>query len=505
MGFTDLNKKNADGTSNVSIKGPMTNFGEVAVAQPTPVAQGDFVYNVNDRIFNTDTIGGATIASGSGMAEVNSGTNSNGCGTIRLRRGLKYKPGQGSLVRATAIFGTPVANNKQLVGAGNDECGYYFGYSGTNFGIIHDEKGSREIRQLTIEQPIATTTATITLNGNSLVVPVTGGNDLSQIAYQISLADYSGVGDGWLADAIGESVYFSSQRSAAGKTGAYTAAGTASLGTFAQTQAGEDLTTTFITQSSWNMDTMDGNGPSGMALDKTKGNVYQIGFQYLGFGNAQFAIEDSATGFLTKVHELRLDNARTDVVLKNPNISPLIQSLNDGSTTNVTLKSASMAAFTEGKIRKLDPKFAKVLTFATDTDNDFNDQPILAIKSNEVFNGRSCFGEFDLLAVTVSNESTSKTLSFGVFQDVEIGGEVNFEYVDSTNSVVSTATLVPGTNTMTNNPTPIAAFSVGPGEAKIIDLADLEFVFGPGRAVCLAFKSSSNIVGDLSLIWYEQQ
>ena len=33
-----------------------------------------------------------------------------------------------------------------------------------------------------------------------------------------------------------------------------------------------------------------------MVIDPQQGNVYQIGYQYLGFGNAHFSVEDEDTG-----------------------------------------------------------------------------------------------------------------------------------------------------------------------------------------------------------------
>lgn len=40
----------------------------------------------------------------------------------------------------------------------------------------------------------------------------------------------------------------------------------------------------------WNVDQMDGHGPSGIELDTTKGNIYEIDFQWLGVGSARFSV-----------------------------------------------------------------------------------------------------------------------------------------------------------------------------------------------------------------------
>ena len=127
-----------------------------------------------------------------------------------------------------------------------------------------------------------------------------GGSDKSQTAYQLALADYSQVGNGgWLADAVSGSVFFISARSNSTSTGAYSVAGSSIVGTFNRDQEGEAQTNTFITSGSFNVDRLDGSGPSGMTLDPQKGNVYQIAYQYLGYGNAFFGVEDPETGHNT--------------------------------------------------------------------------------------------------------------------------------------------------------------------------------------------------------------
>jgi hypothetical protein len=66
--------------------------------------------------------------------------------------------------------------------------------------------------------------------------------------------------------------------------GSYSAvgAGVGSLGSFSQVSEGVAPASDVYLQSAWNYDKMDGTGPSGMVLNPQRGNVFQIGFQYLG-------------------------------------------------------------------------------------------------------------------------------------------------------------------------------------------------------------------------------
>jgi len=340
MGYTKIiGPQTIDGSDKVYIDGPNSTFGDVRVTTITPQAQGDFVYGIQGDIFTTSSFAGGTTTTSNGLCELASGTNPAGSATVQLRRGLKYRAGQGSLMRVTALYDTPNAGNAQFVGCGNAECGYFVGYFGTSFGILHSQTGQREIRELTVTTGAGTGDVTVTLDGNAIVVPVTGGSSPEQTAYQLAKADYSQVGNGgWLADAVSGSVYYVAARSNSTSTGSYSVAGSSIVGSFTRTKAGLAQTNTFITQSSFNVDKLDGNGPTGMTLDQSKGNVFEIGFQYLGFGNAKFDIEDEETGKFRTFHIIKNTNSRTTPVLKNPNVLALATSANIGGTTSTKMK-----------------------------------------------------------------------------------------------------------------------------------------------------------------------
>lgn len=488
--------------ADAKIISPLTSFNEVSVAELYPAAQGDFVYGVNTAVFASSSFSGGSISGSDGFGIVKSGTSVTGSSVLKLRRNLKYRPGMGSLIRATALFDTPVSGNYQLLGIGNTESGYYFGYYGTSFGILHKQVSQVEIRALTITVGAGTETVTVTLNGVAVSMPITGAGSTTQTAYQISKYDFSSVGTGWYADAVGRNVYFVSSRSEPFSS-TYSVSGVSIAGTFSQIQAGDAGTSSFIPQSSWNIEPVNRSCDS-FILNPQRGNVYQIGFQYLGFGNAFFGIENPETGRIIPVHTIKNANSRTTSVLKNPQMSTRLDSINFGSTTSVQPKSLSMAAFTEGLVRKLDPRFARSHTFVNY--NSTTDAPLLALKINRTFNDETCFAEFDILRIAASNESTAKTLTVSVYRDLIIGGDVNFVYVDSQNSAVSYANLTPGTNTVsTTGKNPFLTFSVGANTAQTIDIEPEELVFNVGETVVICIHTSGQVSGEVGVNWFEQQ
>jgi hypothetical protein len=513
MGFTDLNNKNNNTTST---KGNSNvGFGGLEITQLHPVAQGDFVYGIQTpQTFVTASFVGSSVTAADGMAVLNCGTGVSGSAVLNLRRGIKYRPGQGSIMRATALFDTPVEDNLQLLGLANNETGYSFGYQGTNFGILHRETGQLEIRKLTITTGAANgDTITVTLDGDAFIfdIDIDGSTSTTQTAYKLSLQDYTQLGKtGFLVDVVGSDVYFISGRCNPNLTGTYSISGGSVVGNFTRILAGTDYTETFIPTGSFNIDKLDGTGTSEMIINPQRGNVYEIDFQYLGFGNARFAVEDPNTGRFANCHMIKNANNRTTPVLKNPNVQIRLESSNNGNTSGVSVRSASMAGFITGEVVKLDPKFAQ--SFAFENLNKTTYHPLAMIKANRIHKNQSCFGEFDILRLAGSNEVSSKTLIIGFFLGAEITGDVNYEYVDDENSIVSIATLDPTTNSPANtisNLSDIVPFHeivVGPLAGVSEDLDKLEFIFPPGIPLLIAVKATNTGVnGSVSINWFEQQ
>ena len=52
-------------------------------------------------------------------------------------------------------------------------------------------------------------------------------------------------------------------------------------------RAGTDI---IIPQSSWNVDPLNGTGPSGETLNLAKGNIFQIVFTWYGYGVIEFNV-----------------------------------------------------------------------------------------------------------------------------------------------------------------------------------------------------------------------
>jgi hypothetical protein len=506
-GFASISKVSGQGAggTNTSNAASTTQFGEALVAQLNPAAQATFVNGLNPTTFITRSIGtGASVFSSGGMAYLDSGTSITGSAAIQMRRGLTYRPGQGSIFRGTAIFGPPVANAYQLLGFGNVESGYYFGYNGTNFGIHHFPDGYREVRKLTVSAGVATSTnVTVTLNGESKTYSISGGGTVNQTSWEISQQDWTNVGGGWVAESYDGVIYFIALRPGA-RGGTYSASGTGLTATFTTFITGATANATFISQSAWNIDTMDGNGPSRMVLNPEKGNVYQVGFQYLGFGNARFAIEDPQSGQFQACHMIRNANTRLTPVLKDPHVGALWAVSNAGSTTSTHMTGTSGAIFCEGAVlRNIGPAFS---AYALNTNVDTAEIPVLTVRSNRIFGSKAGYSEIDIstLSATIVASSAAQHAVLRIYKNLRLTGPVNFTNVNATQSIASYDTAATGFSA--NQNTLVATYVIPFGGSINVDLKGDNFFLSVGESLTITSQGSTNGADTaVALTWFEDQ
>ena len=134
---------NGENSLVATIAEPHAAFGEISTAENTPTCQVDFVYGINTNLTSNTTSNNATITSTNGMAVLTTGTQVNSVATLVTKEYVKYRPGQGSMSRFTALFMTGVAGSTQVAGVfGDGVDGLGFGYNGASFGILYRHHGT---------------------------------------------------------------------------------------------------------------------------------------------------------------------------------------------------------------------------------------------------------------------------------------------------------------------------------------------------------------------------
>lgn len=381
-------------------------FGDLVVAEKSPVVQMDFVYGIHPQLSTYTTTNSGRVAAENGLLIVESSTTVNGTATFFSKNPARYRAGQGITARFTVIFTTGVAQSTQTIGMSDNGDGYFFGYNGTSFGILHKNRSV----------------------------------------------------EAWYP------------------------------------------------QSTWNGDKADGTGPSGFNWDTTKGNVVQIVYPYLGFGNIKFFVQDNATSRFILVHTIRYNNTYTQTQLSNPSLKFKAYVGNNGSTTNVRVRVGSVGIFLNGQRIYLGPQFG-VSNIKTGVSTE---QSIFVVRNATTYNGIVNTGVLRLRSLSFANDNGTAIGRMRIIKGATIGGSPSFAPVRGT-TVNNGVTITSGES--------VASFDVaattGTGgytvfnslasrnTAAEMDLTPYNIYIFPGEDVVFAAECATATSFGISLNWNE--
>lgn len=500
---------------STSLPGSISAFGEPYAIPITPEIQVDSIYGITSEVFQTYTSGtGAFAGANTGMFEVQSGTSVGGYGVLRTKRFLKYRSGQGVLNRFTALFTTPVANSTQRAGLFNQENAVQFGYNGIRFGALRATGGKAHITILTINTaPTGSQTVTITLNGVAYTVSVTAGTT-NQAASQI--ANRVGGYTDWLVEVTDNKVMFlSSSLGPKNNTYSMSSSGTGTLaaGTFSTKQSGVAQTETWYYQDEWNHDVLDGSGdpvtnPSGMLLDPTKLNVYQIQLRWLGAGMITFSIEDQISGQIIPVHTVHYTNQHTRPHLDNPSFKLGYVTYSLGSTTNLTVRGGSMMGAIEGDIRQteLNRAYSTSKSSLNTSDTVYHmmtiRNPIITIGGITLENNTFTINTKELILKDISvAQQGNDPATIHVFIDGVSFSNTHQYYTQPRNNALHST--VDGTFNLAID-APITSFIIPVNGEVQFQMSDFRIAVAPGSTVSIGISSTAAIAKvSAALVWAE--
>ena len=123
----------AQGSGDPTASGNLTRVTGVGT---TPIVYSAFTKQVGVTVGT-----GASVDANAGRLRIQCGTSTTSYAYITSRKIVKYRAGEGVMLRITPLFGTPQLNNVQLWGVGSIGSntpydGYFIGYTGTTFGIF---------------------------------------------------------------------------------------------------------------------------------------------------------------------------------------------------------------------------------------------------------------------------------------------------------------------------------------------------------------------------------
>jgi hypothetical protein len=460
----------------------LTAFGEPIAVPVTPVIQLDGIYGLDTRKFQTFTASTGSV-SATGTMKCQTGTGAYGYGVIRSLRVLRYRPGQGALTRFTAKFTTGTANYTQRAGFFQQEQALQIGYNGTSFGVLQ-ASGKASIVEFTITAAASgAETATVTLNGVAYNIAVTSGTIAFNVS-QLGVASYGG----WITSYYEDKIRFvNSSNGATAGSFSITSTGTLAASAVTSLQTGVTTVDTWTPQASFNIDKLDGTGPSGMILDPTKFNVYQIDFRWLGAGIITFALEDQTTGKIIYFHKIHYTNQNTTLHMDNPTyrIGYVAADLTGGGGTNITVEGGSMMGAIEGVINTTS---YPVACFGERTTSLTAGQygHIVTVKNDLIDNNKVTTRELILQKISVGATAAASN-PCTVFLYLNPTYSVNLQWDQVRESILCSDT--DGTITAANF-VPLAAFNLTSGSPTTIDISDLRIVIPPNNSVGMAIVSS---------------
>lgn len=249
--------------------------------------------------------------------------------------------------------------------------------------------------------------------------------------------------------------------------------------------------TTWVAQASWNVDRMNGTGPSGITLNPTFGNTYAIQYDALGFGNATFMVYSPPSNVANPkismddfvvVHRQFFNNASGALGVQNPQFPLTAISSNTTAASAVAISVASFCCFVETDLKNT---LMHSLEF-TKSINSSTFVPALVLFNKPTFNGVASTTTVLIREIGFAMGGVARGDSLLVLRDpvmtalgtlVDVSASSCVSYSNSATSTVTAGTGVP------------LYSSVIYSTHDHFDVSDLGLYISPGSYMCFAART----------------
>lgn len=256
-----------------------------------------------------------------------------------------------------------------------------------------------------------------------------------------------------------------------------------------------------VPRSSWD-DKLDGTGTSGLNIDFTKGNVFDIQYQYLGFGAINFYVQNPTTGLPTKFHTIKYAGTNTTPSTFNPNYKATIFVFNGSTTNNITIRSGSFGYFVEGMTQYIEvyrPQFSSGTISKTGVTTE---TALFTIRNDSTYASKTNFIDtiLERLSVALDTNSTNNLGMIRLIKNATLGGTPSYTKIHATDSLCSIDTS--GT-TVSGGIEIFSTELAGKDDKLVEDLSNYLIIEHPGDTVTVAVSSSNSASISGSLLWKE--
>lgn len=224
-----------------------------------------------------------------------------------------------------------------------------------------------------------------------------------------------------------------------------------------------------VNQSAWNVDLLDGTGPSGITIDFTKSQILVIDYEWLGVGRVRVGFNIDGVTYIA--HEFRNANNLDTVYMSTPNLPLRFEITNGGTGAASSLEHICCSVLSEGGQEQTGIVLADSLGTSTvnaNTSGTYYALIGIRLKATDVGATVKLISQ-NLIATNATNYHWQ--LRF----NPTVAG--TFTYSDVTNSSVQIAkgdtASNPSTNTVTGGQVIASGFGSGGATQRVTDLVNL--------------------------------
>lgn len=278
------------------------------------------------------------------------------------------------------------------------------------------------------------------------------------------------------------------------------------VGVTIRSKTSGSVVNTTVVQASWNLDRVDGTGPSKVNLDVTKAQIWVVDFQWLGTGRVRLGIV-SEKGVPIYVHEFRNANNLTTVYMTTANLPVRYEITNTAGVGSVaSIKQICTAVVAEGGASERELGYSATASNGITGIGVTTRRPILSIQLKLTFNSIENRGSINLQRVegfAVTNNAFCEVVYNGVltgaaFASVGTNSITNFDVAATAitgGDVIGSFYVLSG-----------ILISRGVVDVDVVDLRPIGIGIGgatpiPISVVCTSFTGTSTV--NASLGWKE--
>jgi hypothetical protein len=200
--------------------------------------------------------------------------------------------------------------------------------------------------------------------------------------------------------------------------------------------------TTIVAQTAWNLDRLDGTGPSKLTLDPTKTQIFVIDFQWLGVGRIRFGFD--LNGLIVYCHQIFNANLIVVPYMTSPNLPLRFELSSAGTGAAVTASLLHICSSVQSEGGREDTGYAlgadRGSTILT-SGNDSNIYALLAIQYKAAAANK--FATIGRVQYSIMSSTANATFRMGLLLNPTIAAPA-LVFVSVPNSALEVAIPVAG-------------------------------------------------------------